>query len=131
VDARLWEGSKIITGSPTPPDLTTSLWYHLGCVQARLGNFSQACDAMEAAAALLSTHPIIMHELAKCFQATGRFADAVDRFDRVLEQQPRNARAQFRRGLALKSLKRYDEAAADMEVGLGRVHLGSRTRTLV
>jgi hypothetical protein len=52
----------------TPPDLTPSLWYHLGCTRARLQNWAGAASAYERAAACLPTHPGICHELAKAYQ---------------------------------------------------------------
>lgn len=46
-------------------------------------------------------------------QAAGDYAEALDCFNKVIAIQPRNARAYLRRGLVLKCLKRYDEAAGD------------------
>ncbi len=46
-------------------------------------------------------------------QAAGDYAEALDSFNKVIALQPRNARAYLRRGLVLKCLKRYDDAAGD------------------
>ena len=69
MDALLWEGSKIIQGVQVPPDLTASLWYHLGCARARTGSFPEAAAAFERAQGLLPDHPAVVHELAKSYQA--------------------------------------------------------------
>lgn len=68
MDALLWEGSKIIQGVQVPPDLTASLWYHLGCARARTGSFPGAAAAFERAQGLLPDHPAVVHELAKSYQ---------------------------------------------------------------
>ncbi|GAX76756.1 hypothetical protein CEUSTIGMA_g4203.t1 [Chlamydomonas eustigma] len=116
MDSLLWEGSKIIEGVPVPPDLTVSLWYHLGCVHARLGSFKDAVAAFEEAAQLLPSHPVILHELAKSHQATGNILKAVQGFNRVLSLQPKNAHALFRRGVAMKQLGKYEDAAMDVKM---------------
>ncbi|PNH01423.1 hypothetical protein TSOC_012700, partial [Tetrabaena socialis] len=73
-----------------------------------------AVTAFQRAAALMPNNPVFLHELAKALQVRGDHAGALANFDRVLQQQPRNARALLRRGLAKKCLRRYDEAADDM-----------------
>ena len=111
----MWEGSKVIGGSPDPPDLTAPLYYHLGVLRARSGQKHEACEAFEVACNLLPAQPAYVHELAKSRQACGDYYGAVEAFNRVILIQPRNARALFRRGLAYRSLGRYEEAAKDME----------------
>ena len=56
-----------------------------------------------------------MHERAKSNQMRSAFEEAVKDFGEVIEWQPRNAHAYFRRGFAFKSLRRYEDAAADFE----------------
>ena len=115
MDSGLWEGSKVIGGSPDPPDLTSSLYYHLGILRARAGRHLEARQALEVACHLLPTNPAYLHELAKCRQACADYSGAVEVFGKVIRIQPRNARAYFRRGLAYRSLGLYSEAADDIE----------------
>ena len=44
-----------------------------------------------------------------------RHDEALACYSSVLKKQPNNCNALFRRGLVLKALKRYDEAATDLE----------------
>ena len=66
MDAMLWEGSKVLQDVPVPPDLTASLWYHLGCAQARLGGHLEAVETFQRVHQMLPNHPAILHELATC-----------------------------------------------------------------
>lgn len=52
----------------SPPDLTPSLWYHLGICRARQGAWMQAAAAFEHAVVCLPMHPALVHELAKALQ---------------------------------------------------------------
>ncbi|GFR50022.1 hypothetical protein Agub_g12172, partial [Astrephomene gubernaculifera] len=110
----LWESRKFMSSGSGSPDLSPSLWYQLGCAHARCGHPSQAVSAFQRAASLMPHHPVFLHELAKACQVSGDHAAALSHFSRVLQLQPRNARALLRRGLALKALRRYEEAAEDL-----------------
>ncbi|PNW83652.1 hypothetical protein CHLRE_05g238260v5 [Chlamydomonas reinhardtii] len=110
----LWESRKFMSSGSGTPDLSPALWYQLGCARARCGAASEAVSAFRRAAGLMPGHPVFLHELAKACQVAGDAAAALTHFNAVLKLQPRNARALLRRGLALKCLKRYDEAAADL-----------------
>ena len=55
------------------------------------------------------------HELAKSQQLVGQYEGAIANFSKVIEKDPRNARAYFRRAFAYKSLLDYDRAAADFQ----------------
>ena len=59
--------------------------------------------------------PHYLHERAKSLQITGEHEKALVDFSRVLEVQPTNARAMFRRAFSFKALKMYEEAAEDFE----------------
>ncbi|KAF5827975.1 hypothetical protein DUNSADRAFT_18441 [Dunaliella salina] len=113
-DPRLWEGTKFITGAASPPDLTASLWYHLGCARASTNSYEGAAAALEQAHAYLPGHPAIMHELAKAYLAMGCVDAAAPLLTGVLSIQPGNAWALFRRGLCCMASKDYDRAAADL-----------------
>eukprot|EP00798_Chlamydomonas_sp_ICE-L_P026959 gene26959-35001_t len=138
-DARLWEGSKVKSTGTAPPDLSASLWYHLGCMRARSGMAAPAAQAFEHAAQLLPSHPAVLHELAKIYQAfehaaqllpshpavlhelakiyqeLGEVDKGLKTFDKVLKLQPNNANALFRRGLMHHTMRQYEAAAADMQ----------------
>ena len=55
------------------------------------------------------------HELAKSQQLVGRYSDAIVNFSKVIDSDPGNARAYFRRAFAHKSLQHYDRAAEDFQ----------------
>ncbi|EFJ41281.1 hypothetical protein VOLCADRAFT_119734, partial [Volvox carteri f. nagariensis] len=88
--------------------------YQLGCAHARCGRPREAVVAFQRAAQLMPRHPAFLHELAKACQVIGDHSIALGHFNAVLQLQPNNARALLRRGLSLKCLRRYDEAAADL-----------------
>mmetsp|Transcript_6410 Transcript_6410/g.17111 ORF Transcript_6410/g.17111 Transcript_6410/m.17111 type:complete len:987 (-) Transcript_6410:724-3684(-) len=113
-DPRLWEGTKFITGAASPPDLTASLWYHLGCARASTHSYEGAAAALEQAHAYLPGHPAIMHELAKAYLAMGCVEAAEPLLTGVLSIQPGNAWALFRRALCHMAAKDYDRAADDL-----------------
>ncbi|KXZ50814.1 hypothetical protein GPECTOR_15g500 [Gonium pectorale] len=110
----LWESRKFMSSGSGAPDLSPSLWYQLGCAYARCGRHRDAVSALQRAASIMPDHPVFLHELAKACQAAGDPTSAVAHFSAVLRLQPRNARALLRRGLALRCLRRYEEAAADL-----------------
>ncbi|GLI66721.1 hypothetical protein VaNZ11_010659 [Volvox africanus] len=110
----LWESRKFMSSGSGDPDLSPSLWYQLGCAHSRCGRPREAVTAFQRAAQLMPRHPAFLHELAKACQIIGDHATALAHFNSVLQLQPNNARALLRRGLSLKCLRRYDEAAADI-----------------
>ncbi|GLC44661.1 hypothetical protein PLESTM_001626900 [Pleodorina starrii] len=110
----LWESRKFMSSGSGTPDLSPSLWYQLGCAHARCGRPGKAVAAFQTACRLMPRHPAFLHELAKACQVSGDPATALLHFNSVLALQPANARALLRRGLALKALRRYEEAAADL-----------------
>ena len=56
-----------------------------------------------------------MHEIAKSLQMVGEYDDAIRCFTNVIDLNPRNAHAYFRRAFAYKSIKEYELAAEDFE----------------
>lgn len=57
----------------------------------------EASDAFMRAVRFCSSHPAYIHEYAKALQAEGRYAEAVHQFGLVLELQPNNSHALFRK----------------------------------
>ena len=55
------------------------------------------------------------HERAKALQLCGRLEESLADFDRVIERNPRNAHAYFRRAFVHKSMSNFDRAAEDFE----------------
>ena len=55
------------------------------------------------------------HERAKALQLCERFEDSLADFDRVIERNPRNAHAYFRRAFVHKSMRNFERAAEDFE----------------
>ena len=56
-----------------------------------------------------------MHEIAKCLQMIGDYEEAIKCFTAVIDLNPRNAHAYFRRAFAYKSMREYEMAAEDFE----------------
>ncbi len=55
--------------------------------------------------------PKYYHERAKCYILLDQSKEALEDLNEVISQQPANAFAYFRRGLAFKFLKMYEESA--------------------
>ncbi|CEL99774.1 unnamed protein product [Vitrella brassicaformis CCMP3155] len=91
------------------------LYYHMGLAYANLGKHPLAVPCFDAAVKRSGDKPHYMHERAKSLQVVGDHLHALEDFTRVLEVQPRNARALFRRAFSYKALKAYEEAADDFE----------------
>ena len=56
-----------------------------------------------------------MHEIAKCLQMIGDYEEAIKCFTAVIDLNPRNAHAYFRRAFVYKSMREYEMAAEDFE----------------
>merc|ERR1712151_375909 len=56
-----------------------------------------------------------LHERAKSLQVNGEHEKALHDFSRVIDMQPTNARAMFRRAFSFKAQGLYEEAAEDFE----------------
>jgi peptidyl-prolyl isomerase D len=93
------------------------------------GDFSHAVDKYEKAlrylsaaiptsamAAAIKEKQLACHNnSAQCFLKLEKFSDARASSTRALDLDPQNAKARFRRGLALAGMHDYDEAAADLK----------------
>lgn len=76
------------------------------------GNDDSDSDSTRA---LTSTQALYVHERAKALQLERYYEEARDDFTRVVQQNPHNAHAYFRRGFCFKALGQLREAAADLE----------------
>ena len=56
-----------------------------------------------------------MHERAKAYQMIEMHKEAVEDFDTVIKNNPKNAHAYFRRAFSHKALKVFSQAADDFE----------------
>lgn len=61
------------------------------------------------------TQLLYIHERAKALQLEKYYDEAIDDFNFVIQHNPNNAHAYFRRGFAHKSLGHLPEAASDFE----------------
>jgi tetratricopeptide (TPR) repeat protein len=99
---------------PYPANLA-DIYYHLAVSYANLGRHIEAVPALDQAVLRCPHFPHYVHERAKSLQVCGEHDKALQDFTRVLEMQPTNARALFRRAFSFKALKCYEEAAEDFE----------------
>ena len=56
-----------------------------------------------------------IHERAKAYQMIGDHENAVKDFSTVIQKNPKNAHAHFRRAFSHKALKHYDVGVEDFE----------------
>jgi len=100
-----------------PPERRLAdIFYHLGICYANLGNHELAVPAYNKAIEHSSPdEPHYVHERAKSLQVIGEHDKALIDFTHVLDMQPTNARAMFRRGFSFKAKGLYEEAAEDFE----------------
>lgn len=59
----------------------------------------------------LEKRPKYYHERAKCYLLIGENNLALSDLNEVIQRQPENAYAYFRRAFAYKALRRYDETS--------------------
>jgi len=88
---------------------SADIYFHLGLCYANLGKHQLAVPAFDQSILHCPNKPHYLHERAKCSQVVGNHEEAIIDFTRVLEMQPTNARALFRRGFSYKSLQKYME----------------------
>lgn len=77
--------------------------------------FALRSDGGDSDRTLTPTQTLYVHERAKALQLERYYDEARDDFTRVLQQNPHNAHAYFRRGFCFKALGQLREAAADLE----------------
>lgn len=92
-------------------------YYHIGIAYCNIGKYTKSIPAFTQAIEC-SGHqeiPVYYHERAKAYQHLQQNVEALEDFTKVIQLQPHNAHAHFRRGFAFKSLDQFDEAAEDFE----------------
>lgn len=98
------------------PGHLADLFYHLGVSYANLGRHTLALPAFDGALDHGGfERPHYLHERAKCLQVIGEHERALQDFSRVIDLQPTNARAMFRRAFSFKACGQFEEAAEDFE----------------
>lgn len=92
------------------------IFYHLGVSYANLGKHNLAVPAYDQAVQRGGPErPHYLHERAKSLQVIGEHDRALRDFSRVIDAQPTNARAMFRRAFSFKACGKFEEAAEDFE----------------
>mmetsp|Transcript_42841 Transcript_42841/g.126936 ORF Transcript_42841/g.126936 Transcript_42841/m.126936 type:complete len:698 (-) Transcript_42841:3-2096(-) len=97
------------------PDHEADICYHLGVSYANLGKHSLAVDQYDTANMRAPGRPHYLHERAKSLQVVEEHEKALRDFTQVIDMQPTNARALFRRAFSFKAQGLYEEAAEDFE----------------
>ncbi len=122
----------LLLKSTTPPDLLGKTAYFLGIANDRREAWPEAVEAFTISyEATKKCHlpkfihvdydawppqrVAIIHERAKANQLAGRFHDAIADFTSVLEHQPTNSRALYRRAFSYKAIEDFASSAADFE----------------
>merc|ERR1719230_195209 len=97
------------------PEHLADIFYHLGVSYANLGKHSLAVLAYDRAVLRGPGKPHYLHERAKSLQVVGEHEKALHDFSKVIDMQPTNARAMFRRAFSFKARGMYEEAAEDFK----------------
>lgn len=90
------------------------IYYHIGIAWARKDEFEMSIPPLSKCISMKPNKAVYYHERAKSFQMIGEHQMALNDFNVVIENQPKNAHAHFRRAYSYKCLKMYNEAAEDM-----------------
>jgi len=93
-------------------NIQSDIYYHIGIAYSNLEKHEEAIEPLSKAIEL-EPIPRYFHERAKCHILLERNGSALKDLNAVIDKQPENAFAFFRRGFAHKALKKYDEAAED------------------
>ena len=102
------------------------IFYHLGLSYCRLQKFEKAIFPFSKCVEKVPSDLRYIHERAKAYQMIEWHKEAVQDFNIVINKNPKNAHAFFRRAFSLKALKvsqplqltslqNYSEAAEDFE----------------
>ena len=77
-------------------------------------DYSEALQDMETAAALLPAFPYIQFNLGNLYVLSSRYVEAIDSYDRAIQQYPWMADAYFNRALVLIYLKDKEKGCIDL-----------------
>ena len=91
-------------------------WYQRGLSLIEAGDFHAAATLLERAAAAEPGKTSIHEALARAYFRSGRFSDALDQFNVVIELSPANDYGYFGRGLSLDRLGRLPEAVGHLRM---------------
>lgn len=91
-------------------------WYQRGMALLETGDVHAAATLLERAAGAEPGKSSIHEALARAYFRAGRFAAALDQFNRVLEISPANDYAVFGSGLCLGRLGRLQEAVGQLRM---------------
>jgi tetratricopeptide (TPR) repeat protein len=81
------------------------IYYHIGLGYARVEKFEKSIYPFTACVERIPDDIRFTHERAKAYQMIEMHDKAVEDFNVVIQRNPKNAHAHFRRAFSLKSLK--------------------------
>ena len=97
------------------PSYEPDIFYHIGLAYCIQEKFEKAIYPFTQAIEMIPSEIRYIHERAKAYQMIGDHTNAVVDFSTVIQKNPKNAHAHFRRAFSYKSLKQYDLGVEDFE----------------
>jgi tetratricopeptide (TPR) repeat protein len=87
-------------------------YFNLGTLQAQEAHFQRAAHFFQRAARWQAEFPSVQYSLGLALYNAQQYAEAIPALERVVQQEPANARAQRLLGLSCFQAGQYDRAAA-------------------
>ncbi len=92
--------------------------HNRGLLLARMGRLGEAERSHRGYAGLHPDSPRARGDLAEVLLALGRYEEALTEFDWIIARVPRDSLALLKRGIALASLRRFEESRAAIAAAL-------------
>ncbi len=106
-------GTKLLVASPT--EGLSEAYYGLGEALAAEGGIAVGAVYLQFALFLTPTSPFALAALANTYEATKRYQDAIEAYDRIPRGSPLQSSIDIRKALNLDQLERVDEAQKLLE----------------
>ena len=94
--------------------------HHVGIIAFQEGNYELAAGFIRSALAQNGDMPGAWCDLGNALKELGRFADALDCYERAIALQPDDADAHYNLGVTLQAMGRHEDAAASYARALER-----------
>ena len=108
-------GRRIDLLVTTPTEGLSEAFYGLGEALAAEGGIAVGAVYLQFALYLTPTSPFALAALANTYEATKRYQDAIDAYDRIPRGSPLQSSIDIRKALNLNQLERVDEAKKLLE----------------
>lgn len=106
----LWNDAAKLLQSNNEP-LAARIYFNRANAETNAGMYEEAViDYERAVAGMKNGHTVLHQALGAAYLSTGKYQFALAQFDKAIALDPKNGRAYFNKGMALRNLKQNDLA---------------------